>query len=173
MTESEKWVIGSVGVVGILIVLVMLFSPSGGGSGLSLQGKKVSIMNRKHIDKGVNFKNYNSNPPTSGPHWTNQAGWGVYSKPLPDEQLVHNLEHGGIWISYKPKKVSSSTLDQMKNLAQKYTNAVILTPRSKNDSPIAVASWGRLMKLKKFQRKKVEKFIKANINNSPEKMAQL
>src|SRR3989344_5078 len=49
---------------------------------------------------GASHEAYNSNPPTSGPHYEQPSRWGVSQAELPDEQLIHNLEHGGIWISY-------------------------------------------------------------------------
>ena len=43
---------------------------------------------------------YNTVPPTSGPHWDAWSYCGFYNYPLPDELLVHNLEHGNIIVSY-------------------------------------------------------------------------
>ena len=43
---------------------------------------------------------YNTIPPTSGRHWDAWSDCGFYNYPLPDELLVHNLEHGNIVISY-------------------------------------------------------------------------
>jgi hypothetical protein len=44
---------------------------------------------------------YESNPPASGSHWPSPATWGVYvDPPIPREQYVHNLEHGGIVLAW-------------------------------------------------------------------------
>ncbi len=43
---------------------------------------------------------YNTVPPTSGRHWPAWSACGFYNYPLPDELLVHNLEHGNIIVSY-------------------------------------------------------------------------
>lgn len=138
---------------------------------LALQGDVIPILDRDHVPEGTKVTNYNSNPPTSGKHWPKPAGWGIYNEPLPDEVLVHNLEHGGIWISYKD--IDDAALSQLAALADKYDQAVVVTPRPQNDSRIALASWGRLEKLDAFDAYRVEKFIKANINNSPEPLASL
>jgi hypothetical protein len=53
-----------------------------------------------HIRPGQPHPPYNSDPPTSGWHWANPQEWGVYSAPQVQEQIVHNLEHGGIVIQY-------------------------------------------------------------------------
>lgn len=176
--KKELWIIGSIALLGLVAVAIVAVSDPSSNENASLdnlpiQGKKVSIQGRQHIAEGEDHPSYNSNPPTSGWHYDNQADWGFYEESLPDERAVHNLEHGGIWISYKKNEVSTSTLLSLKNLAQKYNHAVIITPRSENDTTIALASWGRLMKLDDLDKYKVENFIKANVNNSPEKFVTL
>ena len=48
------------------------------------------------------------------------------------------------------------------------SRSVVLSPRNSNDSPIAVASWGRLMKLETIDEEAIEEYIRRNINKSPE-----
>src|SRR3990167_2110127 len=61
------------------------------------------IVGRTHVDFGTPVATYNSNPPSSGDHWPTPLKNGIYDTQQPDEQIVHNLEHGYIWISYKPQ----------------------------------------------------------------------
>jgi thiol-disulfide isomerase/thioredoxin len=136
----------------------------------SRPGTSYDIQGRQHIQPGESHPDYNSNPPTSGGHYSESADWGFYSKKLPDERVVHNLEHGGIWVSYT-NNVSRKTLDDLRSLAQQYPKSVIVTKRPANDAPIAVASWGRLMELQQFDRQRITTFIEENMNNSPEPFA--
>lgn len=136
-----------------------------------IQEEPIPIIGRGHVPEGTKVTNYNSNPPTSGDHWPVPLSWGFYDAVVADEQAVHNLEHGGIWISYKD--IDDQTKKELKALAEQYNQAVIVTSRPKNDSRIAVASWGRLMKLDEFNRAKIENFIKTHLNKSPEKLASL
>ena len=41
-------------------------------------------------------------PPVGGPHNATWMNAGVYTKPIPSERAVHNLEHGAVWITYNP-----------------------------------------------------------------------
>lgn len=132
-------------------------------------GDHHAIQGDEHIAVGDHHDEYTTNPPTSGPHG-NAIEWGVYKSELPDENLVHNLEHGGIWISYTG--INEDVVAQLESLAKKHPGSVILTPRSSNDTAIAVASWGRLMKLDAFDGEKIETYIKQNINKSPEPLAR-
>lgn len=59
-------------------------------------------VSREHIEAGAEHEAYNSNPPTSGPHYELPADAGFYPSPLPPEQAVHNLEHGQIVVWYRP-----------------------------------------------------------------------
>jgi hypothetical protein len=142
---------------------------------LSRQGQKArpgeifAIQGQQHIDIGASHIAYNSNPPTSGPHYVQPANWGVYQTELPDEQLIHNLEHGGIWISYTG--IASTTQIDLEKLAKSYTK-IIVEPRTKDDAPIILASWGRLEKFQTYDEQAIVAFIKANTNKSPEPMAQ-
>ena len=88
---------------------------------------------------------------------------------MPDEQLIHNLEHGGVWISYKD--IDEATKMELEEITKSGLK-IILTPRAKNDIPIALASWGRIQKLQVFDKQAILDFIKANTSKSPEPFAQ-
>lgn len=136
------------------------------------QSQAFEIQGRGHIPDGNIIDNYNSNPPTSGPHHATPAKVRFYKQELPDEQLVHNLEHGQIWLSYQ-----SDLSDEVKNELKKLAGGfVIVTPREKNDTDIAVAAWGRLYKfnlesdgLTKAVLDRIKDFIKRYENQGPEK----
>ena len=132
-------------------------------------GEQIPEMGVNHISIGEEHEPYNSNPPTSGPHYAQPANWGIYEEQLADEQLVHNLEHGGIWISYRDP-AHQDLVAQLKDIADDYTIKVILTYRPQNDSAIAVAAWGRLLKLEQVDRQQIVDFIKAFINKGPEQV---
>ena len=172
----KKLVIGIVGFLAIVGFGVYLASQDGENNkqagvdqSAPLQGEEVAGLTASHIDEGDSHEAYNSNPPTSGAHLATAARWGVYQEALSDEQLVHNLEHGGIWISYKD--IDPETKANIERIGRSNPGSVIVTPRAQNDSKIAVASWKRLMKLDFYDEQKILDFIKANINNSPEPLA--
>jgi transcription elongation factor Elf1/thiol-disulfide isomerase/thioredoxin len=139
------------------------------GTASDRPGESIKIQPSKHIQPGESHPDYNSNPPTSGWHYPEPAAWGFYDKALPDERVVHNLEHGGIWITYT--NVSDDTLSKLQQLAREYPKSVIVTKRPANDAPIAVASWGQLLELESFDRAQIIEFIEQNRNQSPEPIA--
>ncbi len=133
-------------------------------------GEAFPILGREHISVGASHPAYNSNPPTSGSHYAQSDDWGVHQQELPDEQLLHNLEHGGIWISYRD--VDQKTKSDLEAMGRRYSGRVVITPRPANDAKIVLASWGRLEKLESFDETRIVDFIKANKNKSPEPLAK-
>lgn len=125
-------------------------------------------VSRDHIQAGTTGSGYNSNPPSSGPHWPSPAKDGVYDKELADETAIHNLEHGYVWISYRPD-IGEEALSKLKTIVEKDDWKMLLTLREKNDSLIALVAWDRVLKLENFDEEKIKDFIDAYRNRGPEK----
>jgi len=134
----------------------------------ALLGEAFAILKADHVSVG-DTPTYNSNPPTSGPH-ANALPWGFNTSEISDINAVHNLEHGGIWISYKD--ISAEQIAVLKTIATANSGSVIVSPRAANDSPVAVVSWGRLMQLDTVDIEQINQFITTNKNNSPEPLAR-
>jgi len=123
-----------------------------------------------HIDANEQHPPYNSNPPTSGWHFPTPAPWGIYDQQRPDEELVHNLEHGGIWISYKDAN-DKATIQQLKDIVNQFPNTyIIMTYRPENDWPIAVAAWKTVIKFDGVDRDKIVEFLQHFMYQGPEKV---
>jgi len=165
-----------------LIVILII----GGGIYWIAKGSKEKIAERKiyaieipdqgrnHIAVGASHPVYNSNPPTSGWHYEEWESKGVYKEQQPDEGLIHNLEHGYIWISYRPD-ASPKIVKQLENFYG-FGKKIIVEPRKENDALIAIAAWNWLDKfdqvsgdsLNDAELKRIEDFIDAYINQGPE-----
>jgi len=135
-----------------------------------LPGTALAKLGQDHVPETEKVK-YNSNPPTSGPHYAIWAQWGIHAKAPLDERLVHNLEHGGVIISYKPDQIQGQVLEQIKAQVRQLSknNArIILTPRQNMDTAIALTSWGYLQKLDRYDPAAVKAFYDAHIARGPE-----
>lgn len=126
------------------------------------------IVGRNHINSGTEGSGYISNPPTSGPHWPSPAKNGVYGDPLADEQAIHNLEHGYVWITYK-KEAGGEVKNKLEEIAKNDDWKVIMSPREANDAKIALVAWGRVLKMDEPDYEKVKDFIRTYRNRGPEK----
>lgn len=156
------WTAGLAVVVGGGWLLVSAAGPKGPD-----YSESIPVLGRNHIADGTRAS-YNSTPPTSGPHYASPAPARFYDEELPDEQLVHNLEHGHIWISYKP----DLPLEVVKVLKDFAGGNIVVTPRSQNDTDVALTGWGRLDKFNieanGLDKQRVEDFISRYKNRGPE-----
>ena len=126
------------------------------------------IVGRQHIAQGTSGSGYNSNPPSSGPHWANPAKNGIHDQVLPDEQLIHDLEHGYVWIAYRPE-ASDEVKNKLREIVRGDDWKVVLAPRDKNEAMVALVAWGRVLSMDQFDEGKVKDFIRAYRNRGPEK----
>ena len=95
-----KWFISGVVLLG-LGVAAWLFR---GGEQI---GELVADQGRDHVGSVLGVE-YNSSPPTSGPHYAQWTKRGVYEEPMEDGYLIHSLEHGYVVISYDCTKLISN-----------------------------------------------------------------
>jgi Protein of unknown function (DUF3105) len=112
---------------------------------------------------------YDHKPPTGGDHFPVPATCGFYSSdPPPDELLVHDLEHGSIWIAYRPD-LDATQQDALRQLVAEQAK-VTATPYPDLDSPLVMTAWGRQLKLDSADDPRVQQFIDTyrNSANAPE-----
>lgn len=132
-----------------------------------ISGEFYEAQSREHIQVGALHQDYNSNPPTGGWHYEQSVQSGIYDKELKDEQILHNLEHGHIWIAYKPD-LPKEQVDALANIALSYGSKIVMEPRSANDSMIAIVAWERLLKLDSVDEVQIKAFIDATRGRGPE-----
>ena len=86
-----------------------------------------------HID-------YPQSPPVGGHHNPQWLDCGVYEDPVPLENVVHDLEHGTVWITYDPESVD---VDGASRLAGVLPSNGILSPFPGLRAPVVLTVWGR------------------------------
>ena len=96
-----------------------------------LPGQEVADLGQEHVTD-ISSVNYNSDPPTSGPHFAVWAKKGTYDRVISDGHLIHSLEHGYIVISYDcTKKIS--------NLQPALLRKALLAGNSQFSTPVVLA----------------------------------
>ncbi len=145
-------------------------------------GERIPIQGTEHIEVGQQHEPYNSDPPTSGPHYAEPAEAGFYEEAPADEALVHNLEHGHVIIWYNCTPLDAAGCESLKQDIQRVmaqagrspltgTPKVEAVPRPGMETLLAVTSWGRLDRLDRFDANRILNFIRANRDDSPEPSA--
>lgn len=133
-----------------------------------LLGQEISIQGRTHVPDGTRV-DYSTNPPTSGNHYVKPQPAGIYDSALPDGNLVHSLEHGAVILWYK-SDLSATESAQLKSIFDSVpVSKKIMTPRDSLDVPVALTSWGRLLKLQAIDENQIKTFMITNEDRAPEK----
>jgi hypothetical protein len=107
----------------------------------------------------VPHEQYNSDPPTSGPHLPYIAPWGVHTRPIVRELQVHNLEDGGVVVQYNCE--CPDLVTKLKAIVDKYDRHVILAPYPGMKHKIALTAWTRLDTLDELDEGRILRFIEA------------
>ena len=117
---------------------------------------------------------YTSFPPTSGDHWPpgDEAPCGFYEQGLPDERVVHNLEHGTIVISYN--LTDNDAIEELKETFDDIGLAQLWGVARYYDKlptgQVAVAAWQVLDTMDGVDADRIERFFEAYAGNlGPEK----
>lgn len=172
MKKIVRWIIW------IVIIGLVFWWISGAVKKAGPQGEDfsyaVEIMNRDHIDTGSEHGEYNSNPPSSGWHYGSTARTGFSEEPIPDENIIHNLEHGDTWIAYHPR-----ISEEVKSVLDKKFDSrfVVIAPRDANEFDISLSAWGRIdgfniagETLSELELQRISDFIKRYDNKGPERV---
>ena len=102
---------------------------------------------------------YNSEPPTSGPHLPYIAPWGVHTRLIVRELQVHNLEDGGVVVQYNCE--CPDLVAKLKAIVDKYDKQVILAPYPGMQHKIALTAWTRLDTMDELDEGRITRFIEA------------
>jgi hypothetical protein len=168
---------GAVGIAGLGVVGFLIWNVARPAA-----GQAVPIQPTGHIAEGtVPEAGYNTEPPTSGPHYPSPLKPGFYDEvmasnvqPSADGYLVHNLEHGYVILWYDCQGVTqpgdcSALKDQVRQVIDRFDSAKLIGfPREGLDLPLVLTSWGRVQRFEKFDLPAVSAFIERNRNRGPE-----
>jgi hypothetical protein len=125
-----------------------------------LPGVQFSDQGNRHLGSAQEpHEPYNSDPPTSGPHLSYVAPWGVHARPIIPELQVHNLEDGGVLVQYNCQ--CPELVMKLRAIVERYDKYVVLAPYPSMKSRIALTAWTRLETLDDIDEKRIIRFIDA------------
>jgi hypothetical protein len=96
----------------------------------------------QHVDGAIQ---YAESPPVGGEHNTVWQNCGYYAQPINNENGVHSLEHGAVWITYQPD-LPQDQIDKLEKLAEGQ-DYVLVSPYPGLDSPVVASTWNHQIKL--------------------------
>ena len=109
--------------------------------GESLQGVSTYPAEQEHVTGPVA---YEQTPPAGGPHAPTWLNCDVYAAEVPQENAVHSMEHGAVWITYQPDLPPEDVDALQQSLGQPYE---ILSPFEGLPAPVVASAWGKQLLL--------------------------
>jgi hypothetical protein len=141
-------------------------------------GTKHPDQGQQHVTQGQSHIAYNSDLPSSGPHYADASApidWGIYTEPVKPEVFLHNMEHGGVVITYSPSLLPKDQVRQLQTLfAPPYDNKTfkparfLLFPSPTNSKAIQLASWNWTFNLDSYDASLITKFYLQHGGKAPE-----
>jgi len=155
---DKRWLVVAVAVLGVALgfaaVAALVGIGSGGGRSSDVQGLRTKLQAagctlqvakalpgvHSITDPSGTSPQWNTDPPTSGPHYATPAIFGRYEEELEPARVVHNLEHGGIFILYG-NKVPDSTVEQLIGFYDDHKTGTIMAPLNHLGEKFALGAW--------------------------------
>jgi hypothetical protein len=90
---------------------------------------------------------YAQTPPAGGPHDPTWDDCGAYTAQPRNENVVHDLEHGTVWIAYQPGLAPSDVSYLQSRLESLKSGKWILSPYPGLPAPVVVTVWNAQLDL--------------------------
>jgi hypothetical protein len=156
------WIVGGAAGVAViaLVVASFVFAPqppaqyeAQNSTGREIEGLETFENETNHVEGTVD---YPQSPPAGGPHNPVWLNCGIYTEPQQNENAVHSLEHGAIWVTYDPG-ISDDDLTTLRSFLP--SSYVILSPYEGLDSTVALSGWNNQLKLDSVDDPRITEFF--------------
>lgn len=130
------------GVAALLLVVVLVVTTNGTSKDAEAPAAVDGVQTfpdqaSEHVTGKVD---YDPSPPVGGDHSAGLLNCGVYSEEVSNEDAVHSLEHGAVWVTYDAAAVTGDQLSALrKDIPSTYA---LLSPFPELTSPIVASAWG-------------------------------
>ncbi len=111
-------------------------------------------LSSNHVEGDVE---YPQSPPVGGDHNEQWLNCGVYTEPVPNIYVVHSLEHGAVWLSYRPG-LDAEQVGRLEDLAAG-NDFTVVSPYEDQDSPVVATAWGLQLELESAQDPRLPAFV--------------
>ncbi|MDQ6526520.1 DUF3105 domain-containing protein [Nocardioides sp. LHD-245] len=153
-------ILAAVVVIGAAVLVPVLLSDDDEDAGADDSGRSASSgatadtsnldaveeydgLTMQHLPVGAEH-DYPQSPPVGGDHAQYWLECGVYDEPVPEVNVVHDLEHGTVWLTYRDDEVDAAGVQR---LADQLPVNGILSPYPDQEAPVVITVWGRQLAL--------------------------
>ena len=163
--RSAMWTIAvvvAVVVVGTALVVTRAGTPPAASDGAQATPDAIAgvetytVTDPSHVEGPVT---YEQTPPVGGPHAPAWQNCGVYDAPVANENAVHSMEHGAVWIAYSPA-LPDAEVDAVRSLAAG-NPYVLVSPHPDVTTGVVASAWSKQLALDSLDEAKLSEFVTA------------
>jgi hypothetical protein len=99
---------------------------------------------------------YDREPPTNGNHDPLWQNCGFYERPVRDRHAVHSMDHGVVWITYRPDLPAEQIQELRSYGDERY---VLISPYPDQDAPVIATSWRVQLELRGTGDPRLRQFV--------------
>jgi hypothetical protein len=107
-----------------------------------------------HVGEPVKYK---ENPPVAGDHAAAWQNCGFYDQPIPNETAVHSLEHGAVWLTYRPE-LPAAQVEKLRAFTER-SGYVLVSPNVGQSKDVIASAWNHQLILDGIDDDRLEKFV--------------
>lgn len=111
----------------------------------------------EHVPGRVSYSGAASAPPVGGDHNEIPQSCAVYSQGVVNEHAVHSLEHGAVWVTYRPD-LPADQVERLKGLVEGNEHRM-LSPYPGQAAAVSLQAWGRRLTVDSAGDQRVEAFL--------------
>jgi hypothetical protein len=116
--------------------------------------RSYSGLTIRHTTTGVVYETV---PPVGGDHSFAWQNCGIYDRPIAAETAVHSMQHGALWLTYRPE-LADDQVEQLRGLVRRY-RSLILSPYPALPQPIVISGWGYQLMVERADDPRLALFI--------------
>ena len=163
-TRTKRSWIGPVigiGVAGVVVLLVVFIASDVTSNPQERPDppagvEVIAVDSPVHVEGDIQ---YDRHPPAGGIHNPVWLQCRAYDEPVRNENAVHALEHGAVWITYEPSLIDDAGIDTLEDEADR--RQVIVSPYPGQGSPIVVTAWARQMRVDSPDDPRINQFVRS------------
>lgn len=115
----------------------------------------------EHVEIEVD---YPETPPVGGDHNPVWLNCGVYTEPVPEENVVHSLEHGAVWLTYQPD-LDEDQVATLEDFAAD-EDYLVVSPYEGQESPVVATAWGLQLELESTDDPRLAVFVEKYVQGA-------
>jgi len=136
-------VVALVGIVGgVATVFILESQPQAVEIGEGPLDDRVALYPDLPADHVTGRVSYDVEPPVGGPHNATWLQCGIYDQEQQNENAVHALEHGAVWLTYDPGFATDAQIEALRDLARERGSYMLVSPYGGIGEAMAASAWG-------------------------------